>query len=724
MQLQAISNEQQATIEWLRRLGESFHTSFSVVDPHREELPVVYANDAYCAMTGYALEEIVGLPARFLGTENIDQADAADLCRAIRQGEAGTFERMICYKNRRPCWNELTLQPVFGESDVILFTIVAAKDITRRKQAEALVGLQRAMYTGIESGAPLADLLQKICDTVESFFEQGTACSILTVDRDGRFQVGAGNSLPDELLQAVKGQRADGEIGSCGAAYSRKTIVISEDISTDPLWKSLKDMVMGYGFNSCWSLPIFKSEQLVFGSFGIYFSSRHAPSPEELEFISQISPLITLAVNYREQQMEVLRLSYKDPGTDLPNRHFFLDQLQERGVVNSTGFIAFISILEYPDIIDQYGHRAGDTLIRKLGRRLGALHLSAADCTARFSGATLSFYSDVEAAGMDGALKKISEVLTEPLEVADMRLFPTVKVGVVPLAAAVQNIEEWLRSADSALSEAKKQPGEAVVFFDAEWNEHLLQEQKLAQELTPALLREEVRMYLQPKVNLSTGEVIGFEALARWYSAEYGHVSPDVFISAAERTGKIRLLEQQMLNQVLEWLRSRQDRGLCLRQVAVNISADHFFHCTFSEDMKRLVTLAGIRPELIRFELTESIGFTDFDAAIRVFCQLKQDGFACSIDDFGTGYSSLSYLQMLPVSEIKIDRSFILNLEEEGTQAIVRAIIQLAGNLKMTPVAEGIELDAQREFLLDAGCAVGQGYYFYRPLPVEEADEL
>ena len=198
----------------------------------------------------------------------------------------------------------------------------------------------------------------------------------------------------------------------------------------------------------------------------------------------------------------------------------------------------------------------------------------------------------------------------------------------------------------------------------------------------------------------------------------------DVFIPAAENSGKIRAIEKIILNKVLKWLQKRKHQGKRLMPVAINISTDHFFHPYFVADLRQEMQNFGIPAKYIRIEITESIGLVDFEMAKNIFEQLKLAGFESSVDDFGMGFSSLSYLQQLPVSEIKIDRSFISKIENEGTLAIVRTIVQLANNLNMQSIAEGIETVEQLTILRTIGCKRGQGYYFYKPMPFEEIDMI
>ncbi|MDE0584884.1 GGDEF domain-containing phosphodiesterase, partial [Planococcus sp. A6] len=308
--------------------------------------------------------------------------------------------------------------------------------------------------------------------------------------------------------------------------------------------------------------------------------------------------------------------------------------------------------------------------------------------------------------------------------IGEMDLFLTVKVGVAIVTPAQQNAEELVRCADSALSKAKERIGEAVCYFENEQDEVMMRDLRVANALTAALKRKEISVFLQPKVALESRDILGFEALARWKSPELGDISPAIFIPAAEKNGKIRQLEQHVIEQVLAWLKKRQEQELELRQVAINISAEHFFHHSFVPHLVDETKKFGVDPKWIQLEITERIGVVDIDTAGTVFDQLKKYGFATSIDDFGTGYSSLSYLQKLPVEEIKIDRSFVSNMEEHGTRAVIRTIIQLADNLGLRAVAEGVETENDRTQLLEMGCTIAQGFLFHRPMPLDEAHLL
>src|SRR5690606_16867823 len=232
------------------------------------------------------------------------------------------------------------------------------------------------------------------------------------------------------------------------------------------------------------------------------------------------------------------------------------------------------------------------------------------------------------------------------------------------------------------------------------------------------LQHEEFEVYLQPKINFQTIEVEGFEALSRWNSSKLGFISPVKYIPIAEQTGKIKAIDLLNFKQILVWLQNRINENKKILPIALNISPDHFYDPDFLQNIRDIFYQYNVPPHYIKLEVTESIELVDFKNAKEILNQLRLMGIECSIDDFGIGFSSLSYLPQLPFSEIKIDRSFVSAMNEPGMYAIVQTIIQLAKNIQMRPIAEGIETEEQLAMLQQLGCPAGQGYYFYKPMSI------
>lgn len=724
MQNSKIEKEKYIIVDWLSRLGVEFQTGFVVINSQLDEQPILYANQAFYDMTGYSENDVLGRNGSFLHGEKTDKVISEKIRKCTLSDKADTFEIVNYHKNKNPFWNEITIQPISVDGGKHRYTLMLMKNINDRKREEALIQLQQEAYTGIEKGYMLGSLLENVCRIIESFFKDGTTCTILFIDESNKFRDVAGNSMPKGFRDFIDGREVTPESGSCGAAYHRGESVIVDNMLEDKLGEEYRDIAIEYGFKSSWSVPFLDKDGNAIGTLGIYFPSTTKPDDKDYTFLERIAPTISLTVKYSRQQEEMLKLAYTDRTTGLRNRNYFMIELASLLEENKEGLVAFLSVDEYVKVVDQYGHRAGDQLIQEIGKRFGLATSSKEALIARFSDSTLALVSLMPLDQIPEYLEELEKLLAEPITVRDMELFLSLKTGVSIITAMQQDVEELIRYADSALSKAKLRAGESICYYENEHDEYMMRNLRIANELTAALRREEIKVHLQPKVDMRTGKILSFEALARWNSPELGNIAPDVFIPAAEKNGKIRVLEQNVLKQVMEWLKNRQEHNLNLQQVAVNVSADHFFHHSFVPNLVDMTAEYNIDRRLIQLEITERIGFVDIEAARKIFKQLTKYGFTSSVDDFGTGYSSLSYLQKLPVSEIKIDRSFISKMHETDTLAIVRTIIQLAENLDMTAVAEGVETEEQKQLLLDLGCHVGQGYYFYRPMPLEDANLL
>jgi diguanylate cyclase (GGDEF)-like protein/PAS domain S-box-containing protein len=719
-----IQEDRKVIIDWLRRLGIEFHTSFLVVNPEVPDHPIAYANDAFFEMTGYGEEEVIGKNGKFLHGTKTDVDTGRQIREATATDQAGVFEIVNYRKDGTPFWNEITVQPLSFPERSLRYTLMLQRDISDRKRGETLIELQKETYKGIEKGHPLSVLLQTVCEAAESFFLDGARCTVMLVDEAQRFQAAAAKSMPEEFVEYLNRLSVDADFSPCGAAFLEQRPAIVEDVSKHHFQIEQQEMLSRFNIKAIWSMPIFNGKDEAIGTFGIYFTTEYTPKANDLSFMEEIAAIAALAMKFSRQQEEILRLAYIDEESGLPNRNYFRTELNDLLKEGKEGFVAFLSADEFLKISDQYGHRAGNDLSRELGRRIVLAGGTGEKLVARFSDSRLALFSAIPLTDAPEYLEHILSSLREPVTINEMDLFLAIKVGVAIVTPAQQNAEELIRCADSALSKAKERVGEAICYFENEQDEVMMRDLRVANALTVALKRKEISVYLQPKVALESREILGFEALARWKSPDLGDISPAIFIPAAEKNGKIRQLEQHVIEQVLSWLKKRQDQGMTLRQVAINISADHFFHHSFVPYLVDETTNSGIDPKWIQLEITERIGVVDIDTAGTVFAQLKKYGFATSIDDFGTGYSSLSYLQKLPVEEIKIDRSFISNIDERGTRAVIQTIIQLADNLGLRAVAEGVETEMDRAQLLEMGCTVAQGFLFHRPMPIDEAHLL
>ncbi|MBO0588736.1 bifunctional diguanylate cyclase/phosphodiesterase [Sporosarcina sp. E16_8] len=703
--------EKEILLNWLRRFGSRFQTGFILTDPSAPDDPVVLINEAFTKITGYPSAEVIGQNLRFMQGDETDMELIEEINKKLRKGMPANAEVLNYKKDGTPFWNELVIQPLVDGKGEALFIASFILDVTERKKDESLLRLQEAIFSGINAGAELTDLLKKIGTVVESFFPKGSVCSILFKEENDGWYIGAADSVPDQLLAEIMNNEA------LETRYVPEDVIVMES-NRETVQQGGQSIIDSH---SNWSVPTFDSEDEMNGLLTVFMRKTGNPTETQIQFLKGMVPIVQMTRKHYTQQAEYRRLAFTDPQTGLPNRHAFLNQLKHNVLDGQGHFVAIIEPGEYAKIVDLYGRNAADELFIQLGKRIEKAGKGNPNFIGRFSSASLVITGE---SGEGNYLFELSAIVSEPFIVAGQDLFITLKIGISFSEGDQTSEEELLRRADIAMSNAKKKPGNAMSFYRDLQNEESIKEMRIFNELSRALIAQEIEVYLQPKVNLKDGEIIGFEALARWFSPVLGPVPPNLFIPAAENIGKIIDLEIIVISKVMEWQRKREQSGGKMYQVAVNISVHHFFDRAFVVELKKLAANYDLSPKHIMLEMTESIGLVDLQKAKLIFHELNAAGFEISVDDFGVGYSSLSYLPQLPLCELKIDRSFISALDEPGTLAVVRTIIQLAENLNLTTVAEGIEEERHIDILRNLGCKVGQGFYYYKPMPLKEIERL
>jgi EAL domain-containing protein (putative c-di-GMP-specific phosphodiesterase class I) len=317
------------------------------------------------------------------------------------------------------------------------------------------------------------------------------------------------------------------------------------------------------------------------------------------------------------------------------------------------------------------------------------------------------------------------QVLAEPFEVAGQRVFVTASVGIALSASGYTDVEDILRDADIAMYHAKQTGRARWVMFDQTMQLAAVRRLQLEADLRGALAQDELFLHYQPIVSPRDGRVSGFEALLRWRHPAHGLVPPNEFIPVAEEIGLIEPIGAWVLEQATRQLREWQQSHDMRLDMSVNVSAVQFVDGALVEVVRRVLAETGIAPASLKLELTESAVMADAEHALKVFAQLKALGVRVSLDDFGTGYSSLSYLRRLPIDTLKIDRSFVSQLDRfDDKRQIVEVVLMLARALQLDVVAEGVETDAELQLLRDMGSDYVQGYFYHRPLTPEAAEAV
>jgi len=422
---------------------------------------------------------------------------------------------------------------------------------------------------------------------------------------------------------------------------------------------------------------------------------------------------------------ELTQLALHDTLTDLPNRTLLADRIEQAiaKVAEQGGCFAlmFIDLDGFKPVNDAFGHHIGDLLLKAVAARLRG-HLHSQDTLARIGGDEFVLLVELREPNdaMDVAVKQVN-LVSRPFRVAEHDLQLTASLGIVLYPGNGQDQHELLRNADAAMYHAKSAGKNGYSFFDVSMNSNARQQLQLLQDLRQALEQRQFRLHYQPKFDAQNCQPIGAEALLRWEHPQQGLLLPDRFIGLAEKTGLIIPIGEWVLIEACRQMRQWLDQGHHGWRMAVNLSAIQFCHAGLVDSVARALQQNSLPANCLTLEITETTAMHDADASLTVLQRLSDMGVDLSIDDFGTGYSSLMYLKRLPANELKIDRGFVRDLEQDSDDAaIVSAIVALGQALGLRIVAEGVETDRQQDFLTRLGCDSLQGYLLGQPVPAEQ----
>ena len=413
--------------------------------------------------------------------------------------------------------------------------------------------------------------------------------------------------------------------------------------------------------------------------------------------------------------------------TGLKNRYYFIGYLQTMIASlrqsQTWSYLLLIDLDHFKTINDSLGHDVGDHLLQEVSNRIGK-QKHTDSLLARLGGDEFVVvgleYGDKETcrSQAEEMAKGILETLKENYSIDLHNLYISASIGVSLINGQNNDASRLIKEADIAMYEAKERGRDGVIVFDDEMQKRVEHNLKVEQMLHFALDNEEISLAYQPQLD-ENKTVIGVEALARWHNRKLGVIPPDTFIPIAEQTGSIIEIGRYIMETAFRTLSEWQQQGIEVQQFSINVSMRQFFYYDFINDVVSLCDryLSEDNRKKVIFEVTESIIAEDVDKVVNIMQQIKKLGIRFSMDDFGTGYSSLSYLKRLPIDEIKIDRSFVAELNSEvNDQVMVRSILYMAKHFDLKVVAEGVETDDQFNILRNDNCSIYQGYYFSRPL--------
>jgi diguanylate cyclase (GGDEF)-like protein/PAS domain S-box-containing protein len=445
----------------------------------------------------------------------------------------------------------------------------------------------------------------------------------------------------------------------------------------------------------------------------------------------RIAGSMTDITSQKQTEARLVYNAFHDALTGLPNRALFVDRLEHaleryRRHPEHLFAVLYMDLDRFKVVNDSLGHNAGDQLLVDFAGKLDE-HVRAVDTVARLGGDEfVILLEDIEGV-MDAQriAERILEELQQPFLVEGQTIFTTASIGIVLGSSDYSQAEEVLRDADIAMYSAKALGKGRFDLFNADLRARASERLGIENDLRHALDRNELFLEYQPILSLDTGQLVGFEALLRWQHPQRGLIHPLEFIPVAEEISQIILIGQWVLEQACRQAKAWQDQ-FCTDPplyISVNMSGKQFSHHDLYNQIKNVLSATGLDPTCLHLEVTENIFLSDSETIQTTFERLHRLGVKLEIDDFGTGYASFGYLQRIPISRIKIDRSFISRLDAAtGNNDLISSILRLTQDLGVSAVAEGIETVVQKDKLRALGCAYGQGYYFSRPMGYKEAE--
>lgn len=712
---------------------------------------IVSFNAAAERMLGYRADEMIGLatPERFHDATEVSLR-AAELRREqgipvepgfevfvarARRGETDEREWTYVRRDGSRFPVRLSVSALHAPDGHIEGFLGIAADLSAHKAAEAaLLESRRTLIerndnlrvinqlsNRIHASLELDDILREALDALAGL-SHAPHIAIYLLSGDGRrLELAASSGFNEAFLEITRNIPVIGSL--CGEAVSTRQIMICEDFRENArIQPYLRENLASVGLRTGLVAPLIYHDQ-VLGGLNVVYGERHAFSDIEIDTLSAFSNTVALAI---ANSRHVVKLAYQarhDSLTRLPNRAVLHDDFVER-IGRAAGRLSVLMLLDldrFKEVNDTLGHHVGDLLLTQIGPRLASALEDCDSLICRLGGdefaLLVSGIEDDEAAVR--LAQRLKQVLREPFVIQGIALQIGGSIGVAVYPVHGDTSHDLLRAADVAMYQAK-QSGAGVAVYDRDFDTYSPERLTLAVELAHAVENGELVLHYQPKLDLDTRQVTGFEALVRWRNPRHGLLYPGAFIHLAEMNEAIHPFTRAIFDLAVADRQTLNARGHA-QPVAINLSARNLLDDRFTGHLQRALDAGQIRAGEIEIELTETALMQDPDTSAAVLRDLARLGSGIAVDDYGTGYSSLAYLRRLPLSALKIDRSFVSSMVDNTQDAIiVRSTIALAHNLGLGVIAEGVETAATADTLRGMGCDQAQGYYFSKPLPLDE----
>jgi len=655
----------------------------------------MYISPSWKEMLGFSDEDLISAPSTWFNrAQHDDKIIVLKMLREHQNKKLKYFEynHRLKHKDRHWVWVLGRAQMFYDENGKKVRMIGTHTDITEEKELQLKYSHQ-------------AQIIEQIHD------------SVISTDLDG--YITSWNMGSERLL----GYKANEMIGK-----HIRALYLEEDYES--VQKNIK-MLKQIGEYKAEIRLVKKSKGIIFAALSLSLLKDEKGEPIGMVGYAQDITERKKTEESLQKQKNILRYqAHHDALTGLPNRVLFSDRLEqgiEKAKRHKTGLaLFFIDLDKFKHINDSLGHAVGDSVLKVVAKRLEGI-IRKEDTLARLSGDEFTVIMEELTQPEDAALlaEKILKTLAESMYINDHILYVSGSIGISLYPQDTTDAQELLKYADTAMYKAKEEGRNTFQFYSPKMTEFALERMDMKTCLRQAIDNEEFVIHYQPQINACTNTLVGLEALVRWQHPTKGLLSPEKFIPLAEETGMIVEIDRSVMRTAMKQVSRWYKEGLTPGVLALNLSIKQLEGDDFLQEVEDSIKAYDFKSEWLELEITEGQMMKKPEEAIAKLRQINDLGIGISIDDFGTGYSSLSFLKRLPINRLKIDRSFIQDIpEDEEDVAIVKAIIALAGSLKLDLVAEGVETSEQRDFLIDNGCINIQGHYYSHPTPIEEIKEM